>query len=164
MPYADKEKQREAVRLHYLKNKARYLERKEALRKADPDMRKLEWARRRGRILGDKSARVLRALTRLSRDRWLHPNEVHTVGMSLARCLVGVEAPAFSILERAVYTGFPDGEITEVGMLRGQPPLLKKSWHYERLKEHVRNNKNPKPPKMELIILRLNLKEMTLGC
>ena len=93
------------------------------------------------------SGRLYWALVRVSRDRYLYPQEVMRVGMALARCLSPAR-PAW-VLDAAIQKS-----CQAVGMLRGHPPLNTWEPMYLQLVELVQR----KPKNIEFEILKLTLK------
>jgi len=64
------------------------------------------------------SHRVNAAMIRLSRDRWIHPQDVHSMAMSLARCA------SWGSYSSVVKHSYHDN-CNYVGMIQGEPPFYR---------------------------------------
>jgi len=93
------------------------------------------------------SGRLHWALARLSRDKFLYPNEVRKIGIALARCLS--PARPGQILSDAINHAWQG-----VGLLQGLPPFFIGDPKYGQMLELVER----KPKNIELEILKLTLK------
>ncbi len=99
--------------------------------------------------------RVRRALTRLSRDRWLSGREVRDIAIRLARCCSG--NPAWTADH-----SYPM-PCSVIGMLRGMPPAWTLDDDYRDFVHALRDLKCRKPFDGELLILKLTLKRNANG-
>jgi hypothetical protein len=160
MPYADPEAQREAVHLHYMRNKAAYAARRDARRAGNPGGRAEEHKRSYAKRWTRHAARLHMALCRITRDKWLSPFDLDQVATKLATCM----NTRTSSVMRMFYKLGELEECRTVGMLRGQPPFIEIDLVYELFIDAMRNRNKPKAKPIELTILNLLLKEKKLGC
>lgn len=99
--------------------------------------------------------RVRRALTRLSRDRWLSGEEVEAARMALARCCSAVPS---SVAKHACAD-----ECTVIGMIRGQPPVYRWDDGYPAFVRSLYGIKTSRKAEVELLILKLVLTRSEYG-
>lgn len=92
------------------------------------------------------SYRVNRAMKRLSRDKWLSPDEVSRIGLSLAKCA----APAgYGMVLKHSYAA----ECEIVGMINGFPPAFHFDRNYHFVLATVRSILKRKDPVPEIALL-----------
>lgn len=160
MPYADPQAQKEAVHLHYMRNKAIYAARRDARRANNPSGRQEEYKRAYAKRWTPQAARLHKALCRITRDKWLSPFELDQAATKLAKCM---NTRTSSVIRMFYKIGELE-ECRAVGMLRGQPPFIQIDFVYEQFIDAMRNRNKPKAKAIELTILNLLLKEKKLGC
>lgn len=97
--------------------------------------------------------RVRAAMRRLSRDRWLAPDECVNISMRLAECCSG--QPSWTA-QSAVW-----GACIAIGMLRGTAPAMPWDSDYGRFVAALHGLKRDDRAKAELLILKLQLERMT---
>lgn len=99
--------------------------------------------------------RVRAALKRLSRDRWLSPDEVRKKALALAWYCSGRP-------HRTVDYALP-AECNVIGMLRGEPPAYRLEDDYMDFFKALHGLKRDSGAKAELIILNLTIKRISNG-
>ena len=99
--------------------------------------------------------RIIAALARCSRDKWLSPDKVQALAFSFAKCISGN------------WTFSADGALNKlpgcdaVGLLRGQTPFGVGTPAYRDFLVLLKNPRKRKLRTTEEEILRLTLKELT---
>lgn len=103
-------------------------------------------AKRRGflNLRDAPAARVQRAMWRVSRDRWLHPDEVWRIGLTFSR--LASRNPS-NTMKHAIAL-----ECEVVGMIRGRPPAYVWEPHYRSVMRCVR--KKQSAAQVELAMLK----------
>lgn len=99
--------------------------------------------------------RVRAALKRISRDKWLSPQEVCDTAARLAVHCSG--NPTWTA-DRAV-----PGECTVIGMLKGEPPAWRWEDDYKTFFKALHGLNRDSGAKAELIILNLTIKRISNG-
>lgn len=95
------------------------------------------------------SYRVARAMWRLSRDKWLSPEQVSDIGERLAKCAAGGWGAAM-VYKAAIP---PECKFT-VGMIRGVPPAYRFEAHYDVVCKAIKAARNQDCAAVELAIIR----------
>ena len=99
------------------------------------------------------SHRLARAMSRLSRNRWLHPDEVKKISRNLASSMSG--SPSNVIKAAFAYT------CEFVGMIDGEPPFYPTEYGYLDFLKWIEKGNKRTPS--ELVILKLKLKGIKNG-
>lgn len=104
--------------------------------------------------------RVQRAMRRISRDRWIHPDDVERILSILVDCA----HPRPCTRAYLSYHAIPF-ECTAVGMLRGQPPAFASEPEYGEILTAVKNLPSRRgdracPADGEIAILRIEAKRV----
>jgi hypothetical protein len=108
-----------------------------------------------------KAARLWWVLWRISRDKWLSPDDLYKRGMAFAKCLDTDHAER--LLLNAVQSNLDVQESSTVGMLRGYAAFQPWECGYDEFRAFMRVMKRPKALPPELVILRLKLKGKAYG-
>lgn len=145
MALLNKEDQKANARGWYLRNKELQAERRVS-RRVGLDL----WVGRSG---AERHRRVIDVLERLSRDKWLSPDEVKRITQALCKRAFldpGKAEETIFLLLKPAYVA---------GLLRGEPPFKSGSLMITDFLEYLKKPKK-KPAPMELVILNFQLKEM----
>ena len=110
------------------------------------------------------SNRIYRALKRISRDRWISPDEVYEYGLKLALCKTNNMTDAINTVLRSVQGSIETQDAARCGMIQGLPPFTNNEQGMAEFCGFIHGIKNPnrvhKPLEVELRILKLKLKEL----
>jgi len=110
------------------------------------------------------STRVYRALKRVSRDRWISPDQVYEYGLKFALCKTNNMTDAINAVLSSFQGSIETQDAARCGMIQGLPPFVNGEVGMNEfcgfingIKSH---NRVHKPLEVELRILKLKLKEL----
>jgi hypothetical protein len=110
------------------------------------------------------SDRIYRALKRISRDRWISPDEVYERGLKFALCKTNNMTDAINATRTAVNGSVQTQDAARCGMIQGLPPFTNNEPGMAEFCGFINGIKKPnrvhKPLEVELRILKLKLKDL----
>jgi len=113
------------------------------------------------------SDRIYRALKRVSRDRWISPDQVWEYGLKFALCKTNNMTDAMNAVRRSVQGNIETQDAARCGMIQGIPPFVNNEPGMNEFCGFINGIKNPnrihKPLEVELRILKLKLKDLKNG-
>jgi hypothetical protein len=111
------------------------------------------------------SDRIYKALKRVSRDKWISPDQMYEYGLKFALCKTSNMTDAINATLRSVQSKLEVQDAARCGMIQGLPPFADGESGMNEFCGYIngiKGNKHHtiKPLEVELRILKLKLKEL----
>ena len=111
------------------------------------------------------AGRLYAAMRRISRQRWVSPDDLYQISLRLALCKERNMQAAIAAVLCAFQSSIDIQDCTAVGMIHGIPPFKINHHGYKEFRGFIDGKKNTgmKPLQAELRILQLQLKGISNG-
>lgn len=111
------------------------------------------------------AGRLYAAMRRISRQRWVSPDELYEISLRLALCKEKNMQAAIAAVLCAFQSSIDIQDCTAVGMIHGTPPFKANHQGYREFRGFIDGKKTTgmKPLQAELRILHLLLKGLSNG-